>query len=162
MRYNAPVAEREEPVVGGEPDARWKPRVRIFLGVFLLLQALIPLRYYLGDDPYDERFSWRMFSAVRVHRCRVMAAETIGGAPRQIALSREIHRAWINTLSRNRDAVTRKFLRSRCEGEGVSEVRVTNNCVDPDGNRVDPIVWTLDCASGEMSEPAIELGREGS
>jgi hypothetical protein len=162
MRYKAPVAEREEAIVGGEPEARWKPRVRIFVALFVILQLLVPLRYYLGDDPYDERFSWRMFSAVRVHRCRVNAAETIGGTPRAIDLNREIHRAWINTLSRNRDAVTRKFLWSRCGGEGVSEVRVINNCVDPDGNSVDPIVWTLDCESGEMSEPEIELGRGGS
>ncbi len=156
------MKEREEAIVGGEPEPKWKPRVRIFLGVFLVAQVLIPLRYYFGSDPYDERFSWRMFSAVRVHQCRVQATETIGGTPRPIDLNREIHRAWINTLSRNRDAVTEKFLRARCEGEGVTEVVVTNNCVAPDGTRVDPIVWTRDCASGEVSEPEIELGRDGS
>ncbi len=156
------MAEREDATVGGEPDARWKPRVRIFLGVFLFAQVLIPLRYYLGDDPYDERFSWRMFSAVRVHQCRVAAVETTDGTPRPIDLNREIHRAWINTLRRNRDAVTQKFLQARCDGDGVSEVVVTNNCVDPDGARVDPIIWRRDCSTGEVIEPEIELGRDGS
>ncbi|MCS6857609.1 MAG: HTTM domain-containing protein, partial [Sandaracinaceae bacterium] len=45
------------------------PRFQALLGsLWVMVHVLIPLRYYLwpGHDRYDERFSWRMFSAVRV------------------------------------------------------------------------------------------------
>jgi hypothetical protein len=135
--------------------------VLIFLAVFLGLQLLIPLRYYLGSDPYDERFSWRMFSAVRVHRCQVSVVETVADQPRPVDLARAIHFAWINTLERNRDSVVKKFLQVRCARDDVSEVTLTNHCVTPDGTRIEPIVWTRDCASGELSEPEIRLDPGG-
>ena len=153
------MAKRPVPVIGGEPEARQRPRVLIFLAVFLGLQALIPLRYYFGSDPYDERFSWRMFSAVRVHQCRIAATETIDDQRRPIDLNREIHRAWVTTLKRNRGSVVKKFLQARCGGDGVTDVVVTNDCTDPDGTAVDPIVWSRECASGEVTEPVIRLER---
>jgi len=156
------MAKRPVPMVGGEPDARSKKRVQIFLAIFVVLQLVIPLRYYFGSDPYDERFSWRMFSAVRVHRCQVGVTERIDDQRRPVDLNRAVHRAWVTTLQRNRDNVAQKFLRARCGGESVTEVTITNNCVDPDGTRVDPIVWSRDCASGEVTEPVIELERGDS
>jgi hypothetical protein len=151
------MAKREVPMVGGEPDTRQKLRVRIFLAVFLGLQLVVPLRYYFGDDPYDERFSWRMFSAVRVHQCQISVIETVSDQPTALDLNREIHRAWVTTMSRNRDSVVKSFLAARCARQGVSDVRVTNNCVAPGGTRVDPIVWTRECRTGVVNEPEIVL-----
>ena len=148
----APYAMDGEP-----PRAARKRRLRRFLGAVLAIQMLIPLTYYLRDDPYDERFAWRMFSAVRLHRCQTSAAETVGGDERgderEIPLTSVIHRAWVNHLARNRAAVVRAFLRHRCEGEGVTEVQVSNVCVTPDGTTLEPQVYTRDCESGETSEP---------
>jgi hypothetical protein len=138
---------------GGEPDAKQKARVRIFLAVFLGLQALVPLRYYLGDDLYDERFSWRMFSAVRVQSCETYATERVSDGERPIDLNRAIHRAWVTTLSRNRADTIRAFLRRRCDEEGVTSVKVVNRCVEPDGERVPDLVYERDCESGEVTEP---------
>lgn len=138
---------------GGEPNAKHALRVRVFLAVFLGLQALIPLRYYLGSDTYDERFSWRMFSAVRVQSCQTFATERTDVGERPIDLPRVIHRAWINTLSRNRADTIRAFLRRRCEEEGARSAKIVNRCVEPDGERVPDLVWERDCASREVSEP---------
>jgi hypothetical protein len=50
--------------------ARPKPR-DLFIGGFLAIQVLLPLRYYLGGGGEDERFSWRMFSSQRLVQCEL-------------------------------------------------------------------------------------------
>ncbi len=120
----------------------------IALGV-LVAQALIPLRYYLGDDAYDERFSWRMFSAVRMHACSLSAYETRAGAEQRVSLQRQVQVGWITTLERNREAVLEGYLRWRCEQEGVEAVRLENRCRTPEGREVPRIERALDCATDE-------------
>lgn len=107
-------------------------RYWIVMGAIALLvaaQLAIPLRYYTGGDPYDERFSWRMFSEVRVVTCDPSATETKDGQSAPVELGRELHEAWIGLLSRNRDAVIERFLVHRCEG-GASAATFTNRCHD--------------------------------
>ncbi|MBW2465046.1 MAG: hypothetical protein JRH11_25580 [Deltaproteobacteria bacterium] len=155
------MAEREIPKVGGEPSDERRTLVLAFIALILGLQLLIPLRYYLGDDPYDERFSWRMFSAVRVHRCQLQPTETeTDGNARIIDINREVHRAWVSTLQRNRKSVSEKFLASRCADVGIASARLENQCVTPNGTRLDPIIWEMSCASGEITEPDIRLERD--
>lgn len=154
------MAKREIPEVGGEPESSKRKLVLAFIALVLGLQVLIPLRYYLGDDAYDERFSWRMFSAVRVHRCQLRPTETAeAGGIRPINLNREIHRAWVTTLQRNRHTVSEKFLASRCAAEGIASVRLENLCVTPNGTRLEPLVWEMACATGAISAPEISLER---
>jgi len=155
------MARREIPKVGGEPNGERRTLVLAFIALILGLQVLIPQRYYLGDDPYDERFSWRMFSAVRVHRCRLQPTETdADGNERVIDVNREVHRAWVSTLQRNRKSVSEKFLASRCAGAGIASARLENRCVTPNGTPLDPIIWEMTCASGEITEPEISLERD--
>jgi hypothetical protein len=140
-------------VVHLEPDAR-APKMRLVIaGVVVALviaQALIPLRYYLGDDKYDERFAWRMFSAVRMHECRVGASEVVNGTPRPVPLASTIHEAWQTTLERNREAAIAGYLSWRCEQEGVESARVENTCVSPSGEPVPPVVTEITCSTGEV------------
>jgi hypothetical protein len=126
---------------------RW---IAIGASLALALQLVIPLRYYFGDDRYDERFAWRMFSAVRMHRCGIAASETVRGVETPVRLSQKIHMGWVTTLERNREAVMERYLRFRCEQDGVSSARLVNRCETPDGTAVDPIVRELDCESGEI------------
>lgn len=142
--------ELEEP-----PAGRRRERARWLVVGFLLLQLVIPLRYYLGDDDYDERFSWRMFSAVRVIECRTVVHETVGDPPRPrpLRLMATIHEAWIETLKRNREEVIRAFLKRRCDEEDVHEVVLVNQCVGPAGEAVPLIEWKRDCESGETTSP---------
>ena len=149
-----PEAEdRDEPLEPAPPEAR-RAWIRAFFVGFLGLQLLIPATYYASPDPFDERFSWRMFSAVRVMRCRPDASETtVDGARRPVALQRVVHQAWITNLSRNRADVIRSFLERRCDEEGVASVTLVNQCIDASGARMDPLVWQRDCEAGDTTEP---------
>ena len=68
-------------------DARPRTVGLVLLACWLLLHVSVPLSYYLSSDIYDERFAWRMFSAVRVQECSLDARETTAsGSVRPIAL----------------------------------------------------------------------------
>lgn len=136
-----------------EPPAEARRRTIIAWAVagLLLAQALIPLRYYLGDDPFDERFSWRMFSAVRVYQCQLAAFDDVGGVPTQVPLMREIHVGWVTTMRRNRQAVQERYLRWRCDENEIEGARIVNRCTSPEGRRED-VIRTIDCESGKIEE----------
>ncbi len=156
---SAPGAAGEGPSPEGTPTApapvyperRWLAWIAAGALAAILVQALVPLRYYLGDDVYDERFSWRMFSAVRMHECDLRASETVRGAERPVRLMQTIHAGWVTTLQRNREAAMTRYLRWRCAQEGVESARLVNRCVSPEGRSVPPIVRAIDCASGEIT-----------
>lgn len=148
----------DTPEVGGlveKPPT--EPRLRAFAAwavvVLVVAQSLIPLRYYTGDDAYDERFSWRMFSAVRVNRCNLAAYDEVEGRRTQVNLMQEIHVGWVTTMRRNREAVMRRYLSWRCETEEIDGARLTNVCVSPEGNQT-LTMRAIDCASGTISDAA--------
>jgi hypothetical protein len=141
------------------PVGPTRKRVVRFVVALLLLQLVVPLSYYLrSGDPYDERFAWRMFSAVRLYSCRTSATERVGeaGQPpteREIPLSSTLHQAWVNHLARNRRDVVLAFLEARCDEEGVREVSLTNACTAPDGEPIAPQVYRRVCEGGELTLP---------
>lgn len=149
-------AETERDPAGKPKDAfadlegpRWSSR---FLIVFIAIQLIIPLTYYLRSDPFDERFAWRMFSAVRMFRCDTVATETIDDRDRPVDMRRAVHRAWFNTLKRNRRAVIHGFLEDRCD-RGAQQVELTNTCRSPAGDRLEPQVYQRDCAERVTTDP---------
>ena len=77
-------------------------RRAFFLALVLGSQALLPAHYYLGTDPLDERFAWRMFSPVRMLTCQV--EYEVQGVP--VALPEHFHSAWITLVKRGRLDVT--------------------------------------------------------
>jgi hypothetical protein len=145
-------AEIDAPIEGAS-----RTRALWLIAGFLLLQLAIPLRYYLGDDIYDERFAWRMFSQVRVQEC---GAEVTEDGRRLTVLGRDpsdpgiLPAPWQALLSRNRPAVVHRFLSWRCENapEGTGSVRVTTTCTDTHDAVLPPIVREIDCATGEITE----------
>jgi hypothetical protein len=85
-----------------------------FVGVFLAVQALGPLHYYLlRDDRNDERFAWRMFSPTRMLDCD--PTFTVGGETRPIDLRREFHEAWLTIAKRGRIQVIERMGSVLCE-----------------------------------------------
>jgi hypothetical protein len=44
-----------------EASPRGRMLANVFIALFLAYQLAMPLRWYLGDRGFDERFSWRMF-----------------------------------------------------------------------------------------------------
>jgi hypothetical protein len=137
------------------------PRARtiglVVLAGWLLLHVSLPLSYYVSDDIYDERFAWRMFSAVRVQECTLGAQETVGGIARPIPMSSVLPAPWIALLQRNRPAVIHRFLDWRCRSEAQpSEVTLTHTCRSVTGDMLPAHHRSLDCASHTFEESTDE------
>ena len=159
-------ADRSEPSVATMPASSASDRARssetttlpianrlasnVFIALFLAYQLLMPLRYYLGGRGYDERFSWRMFSTLRMQECKVHVEERVGDEPRAVDLDKALQIAWIGMLERYRRPVVDKLLARRCAEEGVSEVRYERSCIDTDGSALPKTTVVRACASGKL------------
>jgi hypothetical protein len=138
-----------------KPQLRSRARVAsdLFIAGFLLTQLALPLRYYLGGGGADERFSWRMFSSVRMQRCEVDVDDIVERegqrVPRRVDLRATIHGAWVNILERYRPAAVEKMLQRRCALSEVRRARYTRHCKNPDGSKQPPLVVEMDCERGE-------------
>jgi hypothetical protein len=122
--------------------------------LFLAFHVVMPLRYYLGGGGYDERFSWRMFSTLRMHKCQVLVEETIGEDTRAVDLQKAVQIAWIGMLERYRRPVVDKLLARRCEQEHARSVRYERKCVDTDGSALPVERVSRDCGSGRSEASA--------
>jgi len=92
--------------------SKWR---NVFIIGWIGLQVALPLSYYLGDDRFDERFAWRMFSPVRLSECRVKLVDRTDGAANAVRPSAELHEVWSNLLSRARASVVRAYAKRWCE-----------------------------------------------
>ncbi len=100
----------------------WRGR---FIVAFLLVQLLLPLRYYIAHrDPHDERFAWRMFSPLRMATCSPQV--TIDDAPAR--LGAEFHEAWVEIAKRGRFVVVEAMGKKLCAKYPGKEVRVSLDC----------------------------------
>ena len=142
----------DDDVTGDEPG-RISPWIHGFIAVFLVVQVLAPVSYYLGDDPADERFAWRMFSMKRAERCRVIAREGVDDQPREIPLVQVIHQGWRNAMGRRRLQVIEAFGAWRCEDPQVSSVVVERQCIDAKRRRLPPDILTHPCAPNPGGPP---------
>ena len=117
------------------------------LTLFLGIQLYPLIAYYGGDYPWDERFSWRMFSSIRSLKCSVQAWESdpIGKIPcpsgssehlkcNQVRLSSDVHMVWINLLKRGRRSVLDHLVRRRCTKYPTRALFVSLQCPLPDQN----------------------------
>ena len=112
---------------------RRRPMRNVIIAAFLALQIGLPLSYYLGDTPHDERFAWRMFSPVRIVGCQIELTDATGGRRARLDPYAEMHVVWMNLMKRGRLPVVEAFGRHWCgkarEG-GVAEpdLRATLTC----------------------------------
>ncbi|MCA9545062.1 MAG: hypothetical protein KC613_11750 [Myxococcales bacterium] len=86
----------------------------VLIIAFLGINIVMPLRYYFGDEAYDERFAWRMFSPVRMLRCDV---DLYGPGGRELSQGQLMHVVWINLLKRGRLQVLEAFAQKYCADE---------------------------------------------
>lgn len=99
--------------------------------LLVLAQIAIPASYYLRAEPDDERFAWRMFSAVRVKKCTVSLAERHRDEQRSaVDLKHAFHSAWVHALERGRDRVIETVLERRCAQPMVAEAELERRCQD--------------------------------
>lgn len=125
-------------------------RLRNFaLGAFFCLQIWLPLSYYLGDDPSDERFAWRMFSATRLSKCKAeVVASQHSGPETRLDAREHLHVAWVTNMTRNRKRVIEAYLERVCD-DGYSSAKLTNECVLPSKEK-QSFVYEIACESREF------------
>ncbi|GEM_PF-1046314 len=126
-------------------DDRYRPGWRdAFIATWLIVQIVLPLSYYVraatvpteGEgraDLYDERFTWRMFSPVRMLRC---TPEYLVNGEGPVSLERHVHSAWISLLKRGRMDVVEAVSGYLCAQPGTESVRLELRCREADGSRV--------------------------
>ncbi|HET8935936.1 MAG TPA: hypothetical protein VFN67_20955 [Polyangiales bacterium] len=116
------------------------------IAAILVFQIAMPLSYYLSGRAYDERFSWRMFSTLRLRDCKIRVTEhSAGGRSRNVNIERDVHVAWLRLLERMRSAVIDAYLERRCENEGVTSVDFVCHCTDTDGAALPPMERSSSC-----------------
>jgi hypothetical protein len=101
---------------------------------FVAFNVGMPLSYYVGDQPFDERFAWRMFSPVRIVRCQVAMYDASG---QQLRLSKQMHVVWVNLLKRARlqvlDAYAAKYCGDETAGGRPAELYARLTCPPANG-----------------------------
>ncbi len=124
-----------------------EPRRARWLWLLVALQIAIPASYYLRENRDDERFAWRMFSAVRAKRCRVQAARLWRGrSPQRVDVGRVLHSGWVRSLERGRSQVIERLLEQLCQGSDAERVRLERRCDEPSGRPLAPEYHELLCA----------------
>jgi hypothetical protein len=131
------------------PSTAKRRRENWTIAAILAFQIAMPLSYYLSGRAYDERFSWRMFSTLRLRDCKVQVTEHLAGArSRNVNIERDVHVAWLRLLERARSAVIDAYLERRCQTEGVTSVDFVCHCKDTDGATLPPMERSLSCGEG--------------
>jgi hypothetical protein len=135
---------------------RTRRRENLVIAAILAFQILMPLSYYLGDRMYDERFSWRMFSTLRLRDCKVEVKEHVSSSgasrTRTVNVERDVHVAWLRLLERMRSAVIDEYLARRCTSPDVTSVDFTCRCKDTDGRALAPMERSVRCDAAHSSE----------
>jgi hypothetical protein len=125
-----------------------------FIVLFLGYQVAMPLTYYLSDRVYDERFSWRMFSTVRLQECAITVTETAkDGSEKPVPVGTDLQIAWVNILQRLRPAVVAKYFERRCAASAdTTKVALSARCQATDGSTLPAHGFAMSCADRELSE----------
>jgi len=151
----ASVAQPLADTPAAEPKRRYRLLVDLAIGVFLALQVATPLHYYVSDQRDDERFSWRMFSSVRVRDCRVTVTEFTNDEPqtygREVAVERDVQITWLRLLERRRAAVIDAYLQRRCAQPDVVRARFTTLCRASDAATLPLFTRELSCSAAKAT-----------
>jgi hypothetical protein len=127
------------------------------IALFLVFQIGVPLHYYLAERSYDERFSWRMFSTLRLRDCKIRVTETLDDAARtvrDVTVQQDVQVAWVRLLERMRSAVIERYLARRCGTPHVQSVHYESDCEDTDGQPLPPVQRNETCAHEPAEEHA--------
>ena len=109
------------------PPPAFEARRLISFGIaaYLAWQLLLPLRYYQAEIRRDERFAWRIFSALAIapYQCDVRLQEFAAGdrTGRDVDLSRTVHDAWTAALRQGQDVVVDRLLHARWRSSTLVE-----------------------------------------
>ena len=125
------------------PSSAKRKGIAVLIVIFLALQIIIPLTYYLGNEPTSERFSWRMFSSVDLSTwdTKVFATVEQNGklVEQEIQVAASMQETYVKTIERAQFDIVEVFLRKLSEQEGVREVRFEAQGTFPSGKLMAPI-----------------------
>ena len=116
------------------PMSRGTAQIPTLVTVFVVIQVVLPLTYYFGNDVFDERFAWRMFSPVRMARCALEVYLYDEPQPKQVRLGKRFHVAWVNLAKRARPAVVDGMVKALCETH--NDIRINLSCEAPESSRI--------------------------
>jgi len=144
------------PDIASPPPGLLRRLISLGVAAYLIWQIAVPLRYYLRENRRDERFAWRIFSALVIapYRCDVRVAEVSHGEQlgREVNLERTLHDAWIGLLKVGQDAVVKRFLRLRCRSDPlVDAVEFSRTCRREDRAPAPHRRVRLECRSGDIT-----------
>ncbi len=120
-----------------------KTQTRVFIAAFLVLQVLLPLRYYVQEN-VDERFAWRMFISPHDKICTPQVTLTSYGQEDQVDMLEILHPAWISNIKENRPEIIEPYLKRLCAQAGAESVVMVNNCT-PEGQPTRTSVYSREC-----------------
>lgn len=147
MKSSPQTDKTVDPLVDSDQQAgpphslrRW---ISLGIGAFLLSQTLIPLSYYLRDEPTSERFSWRMFSSIDLSTwdTHVIAMVEQGDevVEQEVQLAAVLQETYVKTVQRAQFDIVEEYLRKLTEQTGVREVRFVAQGKFPSGKPMKPI-----------------------
>jgi hypothetical protein len=99
------------------------------IAAYLVVQLVLPAAYYVRRDPHDERFSWRMFSTIRMASCET----ELRLDDQAIALQTRFHEAWLELARRGRLNVIAAMGQRVCRAHPDHPVTVSLHCKYLDG-----------------------------
>jgi hypothetical protein len=101
-----------------------------WIAAYLALQLAIPALYFVKRDPHDERFSWRMFSTMRMVTCE----PELRVDDNAVILAAQFHEAWIELARRGRMRVLEAMAQRMCRLHLGHPVTMTLRCHYLDGS----------------------------
>ncbi len=131
----------ETALVAPVPEGRERQRVLCFVAVFLVVNLVIPLRWYFGWGD-DERFCWRMFSSNSLQRVSLSMRETVDGAERRVPAETVMQPAWNEFLHKYRQpAAFRGMLERHCALTEAGSARMLRTGTWSDGSTIEAEVF---------------------
>lgn len=142
--------------ISSPPPGRARLIVSLFIGAYVLWQVALPFRYYLGDDLFDERFAWRMFSSTHAYKrkCEIKVYEWVRKEGQkeeavELTLRRAITAGWVSRLRYSPAPVVEKFLRSRCQANPAAiDVEMVRYCPAGAGHNTGRGGAVMNCDTG--------------
>ena len=143
-------AVEDRRVVCAAPALAVQRRIAWLVGAMLLINILVPLRWYVGLAE-DERFCWRMFSSNSLQRSQVAVWETIEkngrAVERKVSFPTIVQPAWAKFFYKyHQPALIRRLLSEHCRQTPAQSVRFQRTGIWSDGSPVEPFVLTHRCA----------------
>jgi len=152
-KATSPASREDRHLLNGPPEGSQRTRVRYFIGLFLLVNLLTPLKWYVGQSvgaDVDERFCWRMFSSDSMQRCQVEVRETVVDGDqtveRLVPLETIVPPAWAKFLNRyHQPALVKHLLAEHCRQTDALSVSYERSGTWSDGSSFEPYALTIEC-----------------